>query len=105
MDWLGDTDGVRVGARFRGRSSHDAFGDWETVCEVVEVEDQRPWALERHRLRRCRRDGVRGGTGRRRRADAPVGPDGSGTVGTQSGNPCQPDKEARVIVRRLSEWQ
>ncbi len=106
VDWLGDTDGVTVGARFRGRSSHDAFGDWVTVCEVVEVEDQRPWGLERHRPRRCRRDvGVRGGTGQRRRADPPVGPDGSGTVGTHSGNPCQPDKEAREIVRRLSEWQ
>jgi hypothetical protein len=43
VDWLGDTDGVTVGARFRGRSSHDAFGDGETVCEVVEVEDQRRW--------------------------------------------------------------
>jgi hypothetical protein len=76
------------------------------VCEVVEVEDQRPWGLERHRPRRCRRDvGVRGGTGQRRRADPPVGPDGSGPLGTHFGNPCQPDKEAREIVRRLSERQ
>jgi hypothetical protein len=49
VDWLGDTDGVTVGARFRGRSSHDAFGDRETVCEVVKVEDQRRWGLERRR--------------------------------------------------------
>src|SRR5882724_5976620 len=88
VEWLDGADGVKVGARFRGRSRHEAFGDWETVCEVVEVEDQRRWGLERHRPRRCRRDvGVRGGTGQRRRADPPVGQDGSGTVGTHSGNP------------------
>ena len=55
--------GVEVGARFRGRNQHDAFGDWETVCEVVEVEEPAPLGVERHRPRRRRRDlGVRGRT-------------------------------------------
>ena len=43
VDWLGDADRVTVGARFRGRNKHQAFGDWETVCEVVEVDGQRRW--------------------------------------------------------------
>ena len=43
VEWLDGADGVQVGARFRGRSQHDALGDWQTVCEVVEVEDQRRW--------------------------------------------------------------
>lgn len=33
------------------------------------------------------------------------GRDGSGTVGTHSGNPCPTRQDAREIVRRLSEWQ
>jgi hypothetical protein len=43
VEWLGDADGVAVGARFRGRSVHEAFGAWETECEVVEVDDGRRW--------------------------------------------------------------
>ena len=35
VDWLDGADGVQIGARFRGRSRHDAFGNWETVCEAV----------------------------------------------------------------------
>jgi hypothetical protein len=106
VDWLGDADGVTVGARFRGGSSHDAFGDWETVCEVVEVEHQRRWVWN------------------------VIGPDGVGTTwgfevepasdgvlirqwGRMSPGPsgptpailAQPDKEARIVARRLSEWQ
>lgn len=41
VEWLDGADHVEVGARFRGSSRHDAFGAWQTVCEVVEVEDQR----------------------------------------------------------------
>jgi hypothetical protein len=43
VEWHGDADGVAVGARFRGRSVHEAFGAWETECEVVEVDDGRRW--------------------------------------------------------------
>ena len=43
VDWLDGATAVEVGARFHGRSKHEAFGEWSTVCEVVEVEDQRRW--------------------------------------------------------------
>ena len=42
-EWLDGADCVKVGARIRGRSQHDALGTWETVCEVAEVEHQRRW--------------------------------------------------------------
>ena len=44
VEWIDDANAVAVGARFRGRNKHEAFGDWATVCEVVEVEDERRWA-------------------------------------------------------------
>jgi hypothetical protein len=97
--------GRRHGRRpFLGRSSHDAFGDWKTVCEVVEVEDQRRWGLERHRPRRCRRD-VRfevepAGDGVLIRQWGRMGP---GPSGLTPAILAQPDKEAREIVRWLSE--
>ncbi len=31
VDWLDGATGVEVGARFHGRSKHEAFGDWSTV--------------------------------------------------------------------------
>jgi len=76
------------------------------VCEVVEVEDQRRWGLERHRPRRRRRDvGFEmepAGDGVLIRQWGRMGPGPSGlTVGIAA----QPDKEARIISRRLSEWQ
>src|ERR1700722_16592619 len=43
VDWLDGATAVEVGARFHGRSKHEAFGEWSTVCEVVEIEDQRRW--------------------------------------------------------------
>jgi hypothetical protein len=106
VEWLDDADGVQVGARFRGRSQHDAFGSWETVCEVVEVEDQRRWVWNV-----IGPDGV-GATwgfevdpasdGVLIRQWGRMGPGPSGlTVGITA----QPDKEARIVARRLSEWQ
>jgi hypothetical protein len=39
--WLDDADAPRVGARFIGRNRHAAIGDWETECTVVELEPLR----------------------------------------------------------------
>jgi Polyketide cyclase / dehydrase and lipid transport len=106
VEWLDGADGVRVGARFRGRSAHDAFGEWETVCEVVEVEDQRRWVWD-----------VIGFDGVGARWGFEVEPTSDGTLIRQWGRmgpgpsgltpaiTAQPDKEARIVARRLSEWQ
>jgi hypothetical protein len=106
VEWLDGADAVKVGARFRGRSQHDAFGDWQTVCEVVEVEDQRRWVWTVNGP-----DGV-GATwgfevepasdGVLIRQWGRMGPASSGLT---PGILAQPDKEARIISRRLSEWQ
>jgi hypothetical protein len=106
VEWLDDAGAVALGARFRGRSKHDAFGSWETVCEVVEVEDERRWVWNV-----IGPDGVsstwgfeveptRDGTLIRQWGRMGPGPSGL-TVGISA----QPDKEARIISRRISEWQ
>ena len=47
VDWLDGATGPGVGARFVGRSKHDALGDWDTISTVVEcVEpDVFAWAV------------------------------------------------------------
>lgn len=106
VEWLDDADRVKVGARFKGRNQHEALGRWETVCEVVEVEDQRRWVWNV-----LGPDGV-GATwgfevepasdGALIRQWARIGP---GSSGLSIGIAAQPDREARIIARRLFEWQ
>ncbi|MBV8861553.1 MAG: SRPBCC family protein [Mycobacterium sp.] len=106
VEWLDGANAVAVGARFRGRNKHQAMGDWATVCEVVEVEDQRrwvynvggpesvaaTWAFEVEPAS----DGVL------IRQWARMGP---GPSGLTAAIVAQPDKEARIVARRLAEWQ
>ncbi|MBV9722121.1 MAG: SRPBCC family protein [Mycobacterium sp.] len=106
VEWLDGANAVAVGARFRGRNKHQAMGDWATVCEVVEVEDQRrwvynvggpesvaaTWAFEVEPAS----DGVL------IRQWARMGP---GPSGLTHAIVAQPEKEARIISRRLAEWQ
>ena len=75
------------------------------MCEVVEVEDQRRWGLERNRPRRCRRDVGFEVNRPRRVLIRQWGRMGPGPSGLTPAVLAQPDKEAREIVRRLSEWQ
>ena len=106
VEWLHGADHVEVGARFRGRSRHDALGDWETVCEVVEVEDQRRWVWN-----------VLGPQGVSATWAFEVEPASDGVLirqwarmgpapsGLSAAIAATPDKEGRIVARRLTEWQ
>jgi Polyketide cyclase / dehydrase and lipid transport len=106
VEWLDGADHVEVGARFRGRSRHDALGDWETVCEVVEVEEQRRWVWN-----------VIGPQGVSATWAFEVEPASDGVLirqwarmgpapsGLSVAIAATPDKEGRIVARRLSEWQ
>lgn len=106
VEWLDGADHVEVGARFRGRSRHDALGDWETVCEVVEVEEQRRWVWN-----------VIGPQGVSTTWAFEVEPASDGVLirqwarmgpapsGLSVAITATPDKEGRIVARRLSEWQ
>ena len=105
-EWIGGATGVGIGNRFRGRNQNDILGDWETECEVVEVEPGRRWAWNVDGP-----DGVMAtwgfevDPGREAvtvRQWARMGPGPSGlTPAIES----MPEKEGRIIARRMGEWR
>lgn len=105
VEWLGGADDVVVGARFRGRNRNQHLGEWETECEVVEVEAGRRWVWNVVSF-----NGVGAtwafeveptSTGSLVRQWARMGP---GPSGITMAIDAQPDKEARIVQRRLEEW-
>ncbi len=106
VEWLDGADHVAVGARFRGSNANEAIGEWQTVCEVVEFEDQRRWVWN-----------VLGHDGPIASWGFEVEPATDGVLIRQWGRmgpgpsglniaiAAQPDKEARIVARRLSDWQ
>jgi hypothetical protein len=106
--WLdGDADGTAcLGARFKGRNFHAARGEWETTSTIVDFVPERrfawavgdpdqPSALWRLEL-------TPEGDGTRLRYWAQMGPGPSGmTVVIEK----MPDKEEKILARRLEEWE
>lgn len=105
-EWLGDADRVTLGARFRGTNHNDAMGTWQVECEVVEVDEGRRWVW--HALGpdgpaatwafevEPTSDGVL------IRQWARMGPGPSGL--TYAIN-AKPEAEARIVAKRLAQWQ
>lgn len=106
VEWIDGADRVVPGARFRGRNSNDAISSWETTCEVVEVEDQRRWVYDvlghDEPVARWGFEVEPAGDGVLIRQWARMGP---GPSGLNIGIAAQPDKEARIVARRLADWQ
>ena len=103
--WLDGADHVALGARFTGRNRNAAIGEWETVCEVVEFEPERRWVWNV-----VSPGGViatwgfevePSAGGCLVRQWARMGPAPSGLTFAITS---QPDKEARIVTRRLEEW-
>jgi hypothetical protein len=102
--WLDGADGPRVGACFAGRNRHAAIGEWETRCTVVELEPERvfcyvvgepsyPATLWRYTL-------SPEGRATRLELRMRLGPARSGI---NRAIDAMPDKESRILRRRLSE--
>jgi uncharacterized protein YndB with AHSA1/START domain len=101
--WL--DDGPSVGARFVGRSQHPAAGTWETTCVVTRCEAHRSfeWAVGDPAFpsARWRFDlEPQAGGGTRLRQWMQMGP---GPSGLTPAIEAMPDKEERIIARRLEE--
>ena len=47
VEWLDGADGPALGARFTGRSRHEAMGEWETTSHVIEFDPEQTfgWAV------------------------------------------------------------
>lgn len=102
--WDDPTSGAALGSRFRGRNRHDAIGEWETVSTVVAFEPEHVfgWAVG---------DPDAPGASWRFELEA----DGDGTLlkqwmrmgparsGLNAAIDRMPDKEERIIERRLDE--
>jgi hypothetical protein len=102
--WLDGATAPALGARFRGRNHHPARGTWETISTVCEYEPERvfgwavgdpaaPAARWRFRL-------VPDGGGTRVTQWVQIGP---GQSGVSELIAQMPDKESRILRRRLAE--
>jgi uncharacterized protein YndB with AHSA1/START domain len=100
--WLGE--GPALGASFVGRSSHPAVGEWEAPCFVDVYEEGRRfgWATvdpaNPGSRWRFELEPVDGGT--RLRFATSIGP---GPSGLSIAIEARPDKEPRILERRLIE--
>jgi uncharacterized protein YndB with AHSA1/START domain len=102
--WLDDALGPAPGARFRGRNRHPAIGEWETTSVVVTCEPEVTfaWAVGEadHPSASWRFELAAEGDGTRLRQKAVLGP---GPSGLSHAIEQRPDKEERIIERRLEE--
>lgn len=104
--WLDGATGPGLGARFRGRNFHEARGTWETVSTICEFEPERVfgWAVgdPDDPAARWRFSLEPDGTGTVIRQWMQMGPGESGISELVAQ---MPDKEHRILRRRLAEHQ
>lgn len=106
VEWLDGAAGPAVGARFVGRSKHEALGEWQTTSHVIECEPglSLAWAVEdpanpsavwRFRLRP--KDG-----GTELSEWMQLGP---GRSGLSLAIDRMPEKEQKIVFVRLREFE
>lgn len=102
--WLEGADGPALGARFAGRNEHAAIGSWETECVVVGFEPGRSfaWAVGDPEAPSAswRFEIEAQGSGVLLRQVCRLGPAPSGLTPAIL---AMPDKEERIVQRRLDE--
>ena len=103
--WLDADHGPCLGARFTGRNFHPARGEWETTSTIVAFDIGRRfgWAVgdPDHPAATWRFELSPEDDGTRLRYWARMGPGPSGITPLIEK---MPDKEERIITRRLEEW-
>lgn len=102
--WLDGANGPALGARFQGRNHHPARGEWESTSTICEYQPERQfgWSVgstERPAARwRFTLEPAAGGT--RLTQWMQIGP---GPSGVSLLIDAMPDKESRILRRRLAE--
>jgi uncharacterized membrane protein len=106
VEWLDGATGPVAGARFRGRSKHEAMGEWEATSHVVEFEPERVfgWAVgdpaSPSALWRFRLEPKDGGTVLSEWVQ--MGPARSGLSFAIDR---MPDKEQKIVFVRMREFE
>jgi uncharacterized protein YndB with AHSA1/START domain len=106
VEWLDGANGPAAGARFTGRSKHDAMGEWETTSHVVEFEPGRVfgWAVgdpaSPSALWRFRLESKDGGTELSEWMQM-----GPGRSGLSFAIDQMPDKEQKIVFVRMREFE
>jgi len=106
VEWLDGAAGPAVGARFLGRSRHEALGEWEATSSVVEFEPERVfgWAVgdpaNPSALWRFRLEPKDGGTDLSEWVQ--MGPARSGLSFAIDE---MPDKEQKIVFVRMREFE
>ncbi|MFG2938818.1 SRPBCC family protein [Streptomyces sp. NPDC048282] len=104
--WLDGAAGPAVGARFVGRSEHEAFGTWETTSQVIEYvpESVLAWAVqdpaEPSAVWRFRLRPEDGGTELAQWMQL-----GPGRSGLSVAIDRMPEKEQKIVFVRLREFE
>jgi Polyketide cyclase / dehydrase and lipid transport len=105
-EWLDGASAPAPGARFRGRNHHPAIGTWETTSTICEFQPEQVlgWAVgdpdQPSALWRFTLVPDRDGTGTRLTQWMQIGP---GPSGISVAIEAMPDKESRILHRRLAE--
>lgn len=103
-EWLDGVEQPRLGARFRGRNRHSARGEWQTTSIVVDLEPERTfgWAVTDvdHPSSSWWMTLTPEGAGTRLSMRMHLGPARSGI---NAAIDAMPDKEDRILRRRLGE--
>ncbi|WP_369386728.1 SRPBCC family protein [Streptomyces sp. CG1] len=106
VEWLDGADGPAVGARFVGRSRHEAFGEWSTTSQVIECERERvlAWAVQDpadpSAIWRFRLHPENGGTELSEWMQM-----GPGRSGLSAAIDRMPEKEQKIVFVRLREFE
>ncbi|MFE2491543.1 SRPBCC family protein [Streptomyces mirabilis] len=106
VEWLDGRSGPALGARFIGRSKHEALGEWTTTSHIVEYEPPRmlAWAVEDPEhptaIWRFTLEPLDGGALLRERMQ--VGPAGSGLSFAIDR---MPGKEQKIVFVRMREFE
>jgi Polyketide cyclase / dehydrase and lipid transport len=109
VQWVGPADQVAIGARFRGCNQHDAFGTWETECEVAEVSESPSGCRWTWNVIGPEGVGATWGFEVEPTSDGALVRQwvrmGPGRSGLSFAIEARPELEARIVARRLSEFQ
>ncbi len=105
--WEAGTSGPGPGARFQGRNRHDAIGEWTSTCTVTDCTpaERFGWDVDSGHggvAASWRFELVADGGGTILRQWARMGP---GPSGLSPAIKAMPEKEERIIARRMEEWR